>query len=330
MPAPHDPPQLELSTQFLVKAAGERSIEVEILDPWENFVRLRKNGKTEYVRQATKTSRDSYVTTLLMENKSLTKRLLAENGISVPEGIEVHSPREAEAVWPGWRDRALVVKPKSTNFGDGVTVFKTPPSTELFQAAVKRAFSFGGSVLVERFVAGREFRFLVIGGETAAVLHRVPANVEGDGIRSIHDLVEHKNEDSRRGEGYKTPLEKLRIGEVETEFLAAQGLAPESVPRAGQTVYLRENSNISTGGDSVDFTDDTAQGYKDIAVRAADSVGARICGVDMLIPDLKAEAGPDSYTIIELNFNPALHIHDAPFKGTNRRTAHKVLDLLGF
>jgi len=30
----------------------------------------------------------------------------------------------------------------------------------------------------------------------------------------------------------------------------------------GEVVYLRENSNISTGGDSIDFTDDIPDSYK--------------------------------------------------------------------
>lgn len=35
------------------------------------------------------------------------------------------------------------------------------------------------------------------------------------------------------------------------------------VPLAGETVYLRENSNISTGGDSIDYTDDIPQKFKE-------------------------------------------------------------------
>lgn len=45
-------------------------------------------------------------------------------------------------------------------------------------------------------------------------------------------------------------------------------------------MYLRENSNISTGGDSVDYTDDIPQKFKDIAVNAAKAAGSKICGVD--------------------------------------------------
>ena len=91
-------------------------------------------------------------------------------------------------------------------------------------------------------------------------------------------------------------------------------------------MYLRENSNISTGGDSVDYTDDIPQKFKDIAVNAAKAAGAKICGVDMMLEDYSDEN--TNYAIIEINFNPAIHIHSYPFIGTERKIAVEVLKLL--
>ncbi|MFS8631407.1 MAG: SLBB domain-containing protein, partial [Bacillales bacterium] len=102
------------------------------------------------------------------------------------------------------------------------------------------------------------------------------------------------------------------------------------IPKKGEIVYLRENYNISTGGDSIDYTDEMPDSYKDIAVRAAKAVGAVFCGVDMVIDDIGEEAGPDNYGIIEINFNPAIHIHCYPYKGKNRHPEEKILALLGF
>jgi glutamate--cysteine ligase len=221
----------------------------------------------------------------------------------------------------------VVVKPKSTNFGLGVQVLKRPFDTESFREAVRYAFTFDDTVMIEEFIPGREYRFLVIGDETVAVLYRVPANVTGDGKRTIAELVEEKNRDPRRGTGHVKPLEQIRLGEVEKAYLAARGLTFDSVPAEGETVYLRENSNISTGGDSIDCTDDMPDYYKQMAAKAAQAVGARICGADLIVPDLSRV--PGDYCVIELNFNPALHIHDYPYKGKNREVEKKVLDLLG-
>jgi glutamate--cysteine ligase len=94
-------------------------------------------------------------------------------------------------------------------------------------------------------------------------------------------------------------------------------------------VFLRKNSNISTGGDSIDWTETMPAVYHRIAERAAAALGARIAGVDMIVPEPTDSRPAAAYAIIEVNFNPALHIHDYPATGSNRRVEGHVLDLLG-
>lgn len=325
-----DTSSLELSTQVLIAEALRRGVAVEILDPVDNFIALRRDGRTEYVKQATRTSADTYISALLMENKQVTKHVLRAAGLRVPDGQQYHDAETAAKDAARWSDRHIVVKPNSTNFGEGITILGPTAGSEAYLAAVAVAFTHDASILVEQFIEGREFRFLVISGRTRAVLHRVPANVTGDGQSTIRELVEIKNRHPFRGEGYRKPLEKIRLGEIEIAFLAAQNLTPESVPKAGMTVYLRRNSNISTGGDSLDFTDTMPAVYQRLAEQATAVAGATICGLDMIIPDLD-QTGPDApYTILELNFNPALHIHDFPAEGENRHVERYVLDAIGF
>ena len=321
---------MELSTRVLIDEALRRGISVEVLGKNDNTIRLRKDSHIEYIKQATKTSADSYIAPLLMENKQVTKQILRESGIKVPEGVTVHSVAEAEQVYPSFSGKAFVIKPKSTNFGKGVKIIKACQSREDYCHSVKEAFQYDHEILIEEFVPGKEYRFLVIGDEVPAVLHRVPANVKGDGIHTIEELVAEKNQDPLRGKGYVTPLEKINLGAEEAAYLKLQGRDFHFIPQNDATVYLRENSNISTGGDSLDFTDIIPEGYKTIALAAARAVGAKICGADIIIQDLAAEPTERNYRVIELNFNPALHIHDFPFQGQNRRVEQKVLDLLGF
>lgn len=82
-----------------------------------------------------------------------------------------------------------------------------------------------------------------------------------------------KNSDPLRGTNHRAPLELIQLGELEQLMLKEQGLTIESVPQANQIVYLRENSNISTGGDSIDMTDEFSEAYK-IAVSAVEALGA--------------------------------------------------------
>ena len=69
--------------------------------------------------------------------------------------------------------------------------------------------------------------------------------------------------------------------------------------------------------------------YKRVAERAVEAVGARVSGVDMIVPDVSDGSAEGPYTVIELNYNPALHIHDFPAEGKNRRVERFILDLIG-
>ena len=317
---------LELSTQILMKEAIKRGIKTDIVDRSENFISLTKGEKVEYVKQATKTSKDNYVTVLIMENKTVTKKVLAKEGIKVPVGEEFDSLAEAKICINNYIGKPIVIKPKSTNFGTGINIFPEGANAEDIERAFEIAFKFDKTVLIEEFIKGKEYRFLVIYDKVVGILHRVPANVLGDGVKTIRELVELKNQNPLRGKGYVTPLEKINLGENEAIFLKQQNKDFDYVPLAGETVYLRENSNISTGGDSIDYTDDIPQKFKDIAVKASKAAGAKICGVDMMLEDYSDEN--TNYAIIEINFNPAIHIHSYPFIGTERKIAVEVLKLL--
>lgn len=320
--------ELELSTQILIKEAIKRGIQVEVVDKVENFIKLKKNGQVEYVKQATKTSKDNYITVLIMENKSVTKKVLSDNKIKVPKGEEVNSINEAKSIMKSFINKPIVIKPKSTNFGTGISIFPQGTDKDGIIKAFEIAFKHDNTVLIEEFISGKEYRFLVIDDKVVGILHRVPANVKGDGYKSIRELVEIKNQDPLRGYHYVTPLEKIKLDEHVELFLKQQNKDFNYIPKNDEIVYLRENSNISTGGDSIDYTDSIKEKFKQIAVDSAKAVNARICGVDMMIDDYRDENS--NYAIIELNFNPAIHIHCYPYKGVERKIGEEVLKVLGF
>lgn len=321
---------MELSTQLLMRRATFRGISAEIMDKSENFICLKKAGKTEYVMQATRTSLDNYVSVLLMENKVMTKKVLDANNVNTPPGKQYYDIKEGIEDFIYYKDKAIVIKPKSTNFGIGISIIKDNSKPEVFTRALEIAFAHDNTVLVETFMTGKEYRFFVINGKTVGILHRVPANVKGDGRTTIADLVREKNTSPLRGKGYITPLEKIALGEAEEMFLSAQGLDFQTIPAKDEIIYLRENSNISTGGDSIDFTEQIHESYKEIATKAAEALEVNITGLDMMIEDINTPATENNYSIIEMNFNPALHIHCHPFVGKNRHIDDKILDALGF
>ena len=322
---------MELSTQALLFDAIQKGLKIEILDERDQFISLQFGDHLEYVKNGNMTSHDSYISPLIMENKVVTKKVLAKAGFNVPQSIEFTDVKSAVENFPLFENRAVVIKPKSTNFGLGISIFQQGVTDrEDFAKAVEIAFREDKEIMVEDYLLGTEYRFFVLGDQTLAVLLRVPANVIGDGVHTVAELVAAKNDHPLRGDGSRTPLKKIALGDIEQLQLKEQGLTVDSIPAKDQLVQLRANSNISTGGDSIDMTDEMHASYKEIAVGISKAMGAAVCGVDLIIPDLKKPAEPSlrSWGVIEANFNPMMMMHIFPFSGQSRRLTMNVIKML--
>ena len=322
---------MELSTQALLFDAIQKGLKIEILDERDQFISLQFGDHLEYVKNGNMTSHDSYISPLIMENKVVTKKVLAKAGFNVPQSIEFTDVKSAVENFPLFENRAVVIKPKSTNFGLGISIFQQGVTDrDDFAKAVEIAFREDKEIMVEDYLLGTEYRFFVLGDQTLAVLLRVPANVIGDGVHTVAELVAAKNDHPLRGDGSRTPLKKIALGDIEQLQLKEQGLTVDSIPAKDQLVQLRANSNISTGGDSIDMTDEMHASYKKIAVGISKAMGAAVCGVDLIIPDLKKPAEPSlrSWGVIEANFNPMMMMHIFPFSGQSRRLTMNVIKML--
>ena len=322
---------MELSTQALLFDAIQKGLKIEILDERDQFLSLQFGDHLEYVKNGNMTSHDSYISPLIMENKVVTKKVLSKAGFNVPQSIEFTDVKSAVENFPLFENRAVVIKPKSTNFGLGISIFQQGVTDrDDFAKAVEIAFREDKEIMVEDYLLGTEYRFFVLGDQTLAVLLRVPANVIGDGVHTVAELVAAKNDHPLRGDGSRTPLKKIALGDIEQLQLKEQGLTVDSIPAKDQLVQLRANSNISTGGDSIDMTDEMHASYKEIAVGISKAMGAAVCGVDLIIPDLKKPAEPSlrSWGVIEANFNPMMMMHIFPFSGQSRRLTMNVIKML--
>lgn len=110
-------------------------------------------------------------------------------------------------------------------------------------------------------------------------------------------------------------------------MLEQQGYTPDTVLPEGIQAFLRGNSNISTGGDSIDMTDQMGESYKQLAADMARAMGAWVCGVDLIIPDIYQETSKEkpNCTCIELNFNPAMYLHTYTYAGPGQSITPKIL-----
>ena len=322
--------EMELSTQMLLFDAIQKGIHFEILDEQDQFLKLWHKDHVEYVKNGNMTSKDNYVVPLAMANKTVTKKILADAGFPVPAGDEFTSLEQGLAYYPLIKDKQIVVKPKSTNFGLGISIFQEPASLDNYKKALEIAFAEDTAVLVEEFIPGTEYRFFILDGRCEAVLLRVAANVVGDGKHTIRELVAQKNANPLRGRDHRSPLEIIELGDIEQLMLTQQGYTPDDILPKGKKVNLRRNSNISTGGDSIDVTDTMDSSYQELAAAMATSMGAWACGVDLIIPDETQTASKENphCTCIELNFNPSMYMHTYCAEGPGQAITPKILDKL--
>ncbi|HFV0208082.1 TPA: bifunctional glutamate--cysteine ligase GshA/glutathione synthetase GshB [Streptococcus agalactiae] len=318
---------MELSTQLLLFDVIQKGVNFEVLDEQDQFLKLWHNSHIEYVKNGNMTSKDNYIVPLAMANKVVTKKILDEKHFPTPFGDEFTDRKEALNYFSQIQDKPIVVKPKSTNFGLGISIFKTSANLASYEKAIDIAFTEDNAILVEEYIEGTEYRFFVLEGDCIAVLLRVAANVVGDGIHTISQLVKLKNQNPLRGYDHRSPLEVIELGEVEQLMLEQQGYTVNSIPPEGTKIELRRNSNISTGGDSIDVTNTMDPTYKQLAAEMAEAMGAWVCGVDLIIPNATQAYSKDkkNATCIELNFNPLMYMHTYCQEGPGQSITPRIL-----
>lgn len=308
------------STGSIVQAAVLRGIPYRRLTTG-SMVQFGWGSKQRRI-QAAEIDRTSAISESIAQDKELTKKLLEAAGVPVPKGRPVD---DADDAWAAALEVGLpvVIKPQDGNQGKGVTVNIT--TREGLNAAYAAAREISESVLLERYLPGHDFRFLVVGSRLIAAARRDPPHVIGDGVHTVRQLVDEVNKDPRRGEGHATSLTKIRFDDIAIARLAAQDLQPESVPPKGQRVILRNNANLSTGGTATDVTDDVHPDLSARAIAAAQTIGLDVAGVDVVCDSVLRPLEEQSGGIVEVNAAPGLRMHLSPSYGKGRNVGEAIV-----
>ncbi len=311
------------STGAMVTAALARGIPIRRLTEG-SLVQLGYGSKQRKILAAA-TSQTSAIAEDIVQDKDLTRRLLKEVGLPVPEGRPVTT---AEDAWKAAQEIGVpvVVKPRDGNQGRGVALnlFTREQVASAFDLALQES----DSVIVEQFAPGQDFRVLVIGREMVAASRRQPAHVIGDGTHSIEELIQEVNRDPRRASDHAAALSKIKIDGIALQVLAEQNMTPESIPDRGQMILIRRNANLSTGGTAVDVTDQVHPTIRDAVIEAAQAVNLDICGIDLVAEDISQPLSRHNGVIIELNARPGLRMHLYPSEGEPRPVGKTVIDMM--
>jgi cyanophycin synthetase len=220
----------------------------------------------------------------------------------------------------------VVTKPLDVSHGRGVTLDIRNHGD--LQKGFEVAAKYTRSIIVERFVKGRDFRVLVIDGKFVAAAERIPAHVVGDGEQTVKQLIDVINKDPRRGIGHEKVLTQIYINENTERLLADQNYTLSAIPEKGRFVQLKSTANLSTGGTSRDVTDIIHFDNIQLAERAVKTIGLDIAGVDIIAPEITSPIKSNGGVIIEVNAAPGFRMHLEPTEGTPRNVAKPVIDML--
>jgi cyanophycin synthetase len=317
---------LSITNQLLVAEAERRGYELRAYaasTARSNVIVEGQKNNRKIVFHNSLTLSATRLGSMIANNKYLNYSVLTGNDVRMPETIVIaDNDQELLAPQDFLRNHGkVVVKPIDNNHGNGITTDVADAAG--LMKAVRKARDYCkniSNVLVQQQVAGKEYRFLVIGDEVVAVAHRQPPFVVGDGVSTIAELVEKKN--TGRDSGHRGAMTTIKIDEV-ADYIGAETLS--TVPRENEVVKLLSTSNLSRGGEAVNVTEIASPALKALAVRAAQLCHLHIAGVDIMTTDISGDKLDNSY-IIEINTMPGLRMHQFPAVGEPINVVGLVFD----
>lgn len=274
-------------------------------DLWE----LRLNGRKTRILNY-KLQFDDPVILETAGRKPLVYRLLAENGLRVPQyelfGLDEMARAEA---FLARHPQGCVVKPASgTSSGLGVTTHVLERH-EMRRAAILASL-YDSELLIERMIPGESYRLLVLDGELIHAACRRGPRLAGDGSSSVAELIRAENRRLQEGGGGL-----LGTGRDCRFTLSWQNLSLSSIPAKGQRFLVQSVNDPRQRREEVrtiyneTVTDSICDALRKDAELIARTLGSRFIGVDLITVDPTLPLEQTGGAIIEANTTPGLHHH---------------------
>jgi D-alanine-D-alanine ligase-like ATP-grasp enzyme len=222
----------------------------------------------------------------------------------------------------------VILKPTVGSHGDNVwTNIKSTRDLKEIISTFKDKGIHNGYFLIERQFKGNEYRVFITKNDFIATVQRIPANVIGDGKNTLLSLIQKEN--YRRMNPRTTCLCEIRLDDIAFDYMEKHNLTLDDVPKKGERVFLRGNSNVSTGGNCYDVTNTIHPSIKKLAKKILNIfTNLPYIGFDLICRDITQKLIKDSYIVCELNSAPGLSLHMLPEKGKPRNVAGVLVNLL--
>src|SRR5699024_3990775 len=167
---------------------------------------------------------------------------------------------------------------------------------------------------------GEDYRLYVVGDKFVGAIKRIPANIIGGGKNTVNQLINLKNlsRDKNPAIG-KSPI---KIDKELLNELSKMDYTLDSIPKKGELLYLKSKSNISSGRDPIDATDEIPDRVKNMAVAACNAIPGLVKSGVYVIYD----KGTNNAIILEINTLPSIRTHLFTMEGKARDIPSAIID----
>lgn len=258
----------------------------------------------------------------ICRDKHLTKKYLSDHNVPTPEGEYFGKETDDDELlsYANSLGYPLVLKPAKGTGGRGV-IANIQNESEFKEALsyVKHDLN-TSELIIEKYFAGEDYRVYVMEDKVLAVLDRISANVIGDGLKTVNELLIDKNKERNKSPAFYN--RSIKIDKEMHQMLKLNGYTLQSIPEKGERVYLKSKNNISAGGDPIDITEELSPEIKNIAVRAVEAIpGITHGGVDIIV-----DKNRSSGVVLEVNSRPSITGHLFPMEGKARNIPKEIID----
>jgi glutamate--cysteine ligase len=229
-----------------------------------NVFCLEKDGSSMYISRGNAYSNMRSYGESMAADKYRTYEVLCEAGIETPKTYFVDDNMDLVG--------KHVVKPRFGSKGEGISILDAIEINKLDDP--------NKVTIVQDFAEGYDLRIQAVGGKLFAACIREPANVTGDGLNRIVDLISVKNHK-------KLKQNRIRINDDLKTHIAEFGYGINDILANEEKLYLTKLSNISLGGDIWDVTDELDFSYHDLISKIGGIYRERNFAVDLVVRDHK-------------------------------------------
>ena len=261
----------------------------------------------------------------IAKNKYCMNRVLHYAGIPVPKATAILRTQFEKASYSlDDLQFPLVAKP-TTNSSTGTDVLCNIKDEFALHSYLETQFKIHKCMSIEEFHNNlRYYRILVFYNQVVGVLEGLPAEVIGDGINSISELINLSNIDRNK------LADEMSLGPIVADSecllkLEEMGMSLDYTPPLNERIQLCYTNNSSRGGTMISPNETICKENSELAIRAAKALNLNLVGFDVLCERIDIPIEKSKGVFIEANYNPDISIHEKPTRGISNRISKTIM-----